>query len=47
MKEKIQSIVESNLTNEEKIQKLYELFKTDVEDIVVCMVKGIIEGSYK
>jgi len=45
MKEKIRAILESKLTNEEKTDKLHELFKEEAAEACTCVIKGFINGG--
>lgn len=45
MKEKIMEILESVVSNQEKVDKLHELFKKEATEACTCVIKGFINGG--
>jgi hypothetical protein len=45
MKDKIRSIVDSNIDNSEKTDKLHELFKEEATRACTCVIQGFINGG--
>jgi len=43
MKEKIASVLNSKITDDEKTEKLYQIFKDETIEYVVCVMRGIID----